>query len=147
MIRTILCALDASERAPGVFDAAAEVARAFGARLWLLRVVAVPPDFPPAAKLGQADPLPTYLIASALEDLRHLAARAAELRVERPVARSGTQPWRTILESAAELDVDLIVMGSHGYHGVDRILGTTAAKVANLAHRNVMVVHNRAPAE
>ena len=40
--------------------------------------------------------------------------------------------------------MDLIVLGSHGYHVLDRILGTTAARVANLAHRNVFVVHDRA---
>jgi nucleotide-binding universal stress UspA family protein len=43
-----------------------------------------------------------------------------------------------------ELDVDLIVLGSHGYYGMDRILGTTAANVANLAHRGVLVVRERA---
>jgi nucleotide-binding universal stress UspA family protein len=37
--------------------------------------------------------------------------------------------------------VDLIVIGSHGYHGLDRVLGTTAARVSNLARRNVLVVH------
>jgi nucleotide-binding universal stress UspA family protein len=50
-------------------------------------------------------------------------------------------PWRKILDAADELDVDLIVMGSHGYGGFDRLLGTTAAQVANRARRNVLVVH------
>ena len=56
------------------------------------------------------------------------------------------QSWRTILEVADEVDADLIVIGSHGYYGIDRVLGTTAGKVANLARRNVLVVHEQAPA-
>ena len=41
------------------------------------------------------------------------------------------------------MKADLIVLGSHGYHGLDRLLGTTAGKVVNLARRNVLVVHGR----
>lgn len=45
--------------------------------------------------------------------------------------------------AAAKYDVDLIVVGSHGYHGWDRVLGTTASRVANLADRDVLVVRER----
>ena len=40
----------------------------------------------------------------------------------------------------ADADFDLIVIGSHGFGTIDRILGTTAAKVVNHAERNVLVV-------
>jgi nucleotide-binding universal stress UspA family protein len=33
-----------------------------------------------------------------------------------------------------------VVLGSHGYSGFDRILGTTAAKVVNHCDRSVLVV-------
>ena len=42
-----------------------------------------------------------------------------------------------------QLDVDLIVMGSHRYHGVERVLGTVASRIVNHADRNVLVVHER----
>ena len=35
---------------------------------------------------------------------------------------------------------DLIVVGSHGYSGIDHLLGTTAARVVNHADRSVLVV-------
>ena len=35
---------------------------------------------------------------------------------------------------------DLIVIGSHGYSGIDRLIGTTAAKVVNHAKQSVLVV-------
>ena len=44
---------------------------------------------------------------------------------------------------ATDLDVDLIVVGSHRYHGLDRVLGTVATKVVNHADRSVFVVHRR----
>jgi nucleotide-binding universal stress UspA family protein len=143
MIATLLVALDGSSRAPGVFDAAAEVARRFGAALYPFRAIFVPPEFPAAGAGSQRDPLPEYLSKEAYEEVLLLAARAPDVAVALPAVRVG-QPWRTILELADELDVDLIVLGSHGYHGLDRILGTTAARVANLARRNVLVVHDRA---
>ena len=38
---------------------------------------------------------------------------------------------------------DCIVIGSHGYSGFDRILGTNAAKVVNHAECSVLVVRER----
>ena len=38
---------------------------------------------------------------------------------------------------------DLIVIGSHGYGAIDRVLGTTAAKVVNHADRTVLVVREK----
>jgi nucleotide-binding universal stress UspA family protein len=142
MIATILVALDGSPRAPGVFDAAAEVATRFGAALQPVRAIFVPPEFPAAGAGGHRDMLAEYLSKEAYDELVLLASRLPPLAVATPIVRVG-QPWRTILELADELDVDLIVLGSHGYHGLDRILGTTAARVANLARRNVLVVHDR----
>ena len=145
MIRRVLVALDGSPRAPGVFDAAAEIAARFGATLFPFRALFIPPEFPAAAAGSRADALPDYLTKVALEDLARLTARPAPsgVRIDAPTVRFGT-PWRLIIEMSEELDVDLIALGSHGYHGLDRILGTTAASVANLAHRHVFVVHHHA---
>ncbi len=49
-------------------------------------------------------------------------------------------PWDGICRAAREHDADMIVIGSHGYGALDRLLGTTAAKVVNHADRNVLVV-------
>jgi universal stress protein F len=84
--------------------------------------------------------LPAKLEASAKTELATLRSSFPGVDLRPPVIRFGV-PWRKILDAAEELDVDLIVMGSHGYEAVDRLLGTTAAQVANRAHRNVLVVH------
>jgi nucleotide-binding universal stress UspA family protein len=49
-------------------------------------------------------------------------------------------PWQAIDRVAKEENVDLIVIGSHGYDALDRVLGTTAAKVVNHAPCAVLVV-------
>ena len=139
----IIAALDASARAPSVFDAALRIARSSGGRLYVLRVIPIPPEFPPAAAGTPADPLVARMAAQAMQDLTGLVASAPDdVSLQPPIVRIGT-PWRLILETAEEREVDLIVVGSHGYHGWDRILGTTAGKVANCAKRNVLVVHEQ----
>ena len=49
-------------------------------------------------------------------------------------------PWQAICEAARRENVDLVIIGSHGFGAVDRLLGTTAAKVVNHADRSVLVV-------
>ena len=142
IIERILVALDGSDRAPAVFEAAAELGIKFGATLHPFRVVSIPPEFPAAAAATHVDPLATKIVKAALDELLVLAPPAPGLVVAAPLVHIG-QPWRAILAAAETLDAHLIVMGSHGYFGLDRVLGTTAAKVVNLAHRNVFVVHSR----
>jgi nucleotide-binding universal stress UspA family protein len=145
VIRRILVALDGSTRAPGVFDAAAEMAVRFGATLRPFRAIFVPPEFPPAAAGSRADPLPSRLVQQAYDELARISQRASlrVVRLEAPTVRMG-EPWRLIIEVSEDIDADLIVLGSHGYHGLDLILGTTASRVANVAKRDVLVVHERA---
>ncbi|HEY1697021.1 MAG TPA: universal stress protein [Polyangiaceae bacterium] len=140
MIRRVLAALDRSPRMQLVFDAAAEVAARFTATMWPLAVVWVPPEFPAAAAGSQADPLPAKLEATARAEIGSLRSSLPGLDLRPPVVRFGV-PWRKILDAAEELDVDLVVMGSHGYGGFDRLVGTTAAHVVNRARRSVLVVH------
>ena len=74
VIERLLVALDASPRAPGVLAAAAEIAARFGATLTPLRVLAIPPDFPPAAHVDTGDELPAFLLREAENQLRALVA-------------------------------------------------------------------------
>jgi nucleotide-binding universal stress UspA family protein len=138
----ILVAVDASERQPAVFDAAAGLALEFNATLYVVRALTISPEFPPAAAASTADPLPPHLKRLAFAELTELWTRAPDLPPTVPIVVVG-QPATVILQTAQDLDVDLIVLGSHGYRGWDRVLGTTAAKVVNLADRNVLVVHER----
>lgn len=142
MISQLLVALDGSPRAPTVFRAAMEIAERFDAVVHPFRAIFVPPEFPAAAAASGLDQLPEHMLKEALQDLVLLVKPSRGVEVRLPRVRLG-QPWRVILEAGDELNVDLIVIGSHGYHGIDRLLGTTAARVANQSKRNVLVVHER----
>jgi nucleotide-binding universal stress UspA family protein len=141
MLKTILAAVDASPRAQSVLDAAADLGSRYQATVILLRIVSVPPEFPPAAP-GYPDDLGPALQQSARESLEALASGRPGVTIAPPLLFAG-QPWRAIVEEGKRLGADLIVIGSHGYSGWDRILGTTASKVADHADRNVLVVHER----
>jgi hypothetical protein len=54
-IKTILAAVDASSRAPKVFDSAAALAAKFGAKLHIIRENSIQPQDPPAAAASQEE--------------------------------------------------------------------------------------------
>jgi nucleotide-binding universal stress UspA family protein len=138
-MKLILVALDASPRAAALLKAAAALAGKTGARLRVLRVVSLPVDLPVEALRIAPDALPGMLLGAAEQDL---AARTRELEpglVDGVRARLGV-PWQAICDEARECQADLIVIGSHGHTALDRLLGTTAAKVVNHADRSVLVV-------
>lgn len=135
-MKKILVALDGSPRAPDVLTAAHDLAQRTDARLVLLRAVSLPTDLPVEA-----------YIQSPIEVLRKHAeeylAECAKILPREIIARQHVvvgQPWQAICSAAIEDDADLIVIGSHGYGIIDRVLGTTAAKVVNHADRSVFVV-------
>jgi nucleotide-binding universal stress UspA family protein len=142
MISTILVALDGSTRASGVFDAAVTLARALHAQLVLYRALVIPPDYSPADVTRAPDALPAYLDQEAHVEFLALQSRAPDVACTIRIEESN-QPWRSILAAGDAVNASLIVLGSHGYHGWDRMLGTTAGKVANRARRNVMIIHDR----
>jgi|SRR5580704_8123570 universal stress protein F len=141
-MRRILVGLDGSLGAPIVLATAMAIARAQGARLVLLRSVGMPPDVPQDFWKTTEEPLLDVLKHRAAAYLKELAGGVpAELRGSSEVVVG--VPWQAICDTARRDDVDLIAIGSHGYSGVDRLLGTTAAKVVNHAACSVLVVRER----
>ena len=141
-VRSILVALDESVRAPLVFETAVMMARGLGAQLFLIRVLVIPPDIPPAAHT-QPNTLEASIESEARADLLALMSSISGVEFGPPIIFV-CEPWRNIVSTAHTFDVDLIVVGSHRHHGpLDRALGTVAAKVVNHADRNVLVVHRR----
>lgn len=140
MQKKVLVALDNSTRAARVFDVGAEFSQKYGAELYLFQTIVVPQEFPAAGASTEADTLPTYLMGQAEKVLLELAKRAPKIVVKERIITFGL-PAKMILDTADKLDVDLIVMGSHGYRGWDHVLGTTAAAIANRSSRNVLIVH------
>ncbi len=140
-MKRILVCLDGSPRAPFVLETAADLGRRLGAKLYLLRSVGLPGVVDQEA-LAHGGSVIGELEDAARLDLSTLAAKLPGL-VESVHVRLGS-PWDAICHEAKELDCDLVVLGSHGYKGLDMILGTTASKVVNHCDRSVLVARPRA---
>ncbi len=138
-MKRILVALDSSPRASEVLAAAARMARIADARLVLFRAINVPPDVPRQLLEKTQTEIEDVLRQSAHADLDRLASTVDPALVER-ITTEISVPWDGIVREGRKADADLIVIGSHGYSGLDRLLGTTAAKVVNHADRNVLIV-------
>ena len=145
MISKILVGLDDTARAPHVAIVAGQLAARLQATLIPFRAIPFPQDFPAAGGGGKPVALPALLREQATRALLALVAPLTGVDVAPPVLSMG-EAARAIIAAAERLDVDLIAIGSHGYHGWDRVLGTTVSAVANRATRNVFVIHDPADA-
>lgn len=143
MYKHILAALDGSPRSPQVLRHAADLAARSGARLHLCHAVNVPLGLPADTWTLTGEELTGRLVDHGLRELTSLAeglhATPTPVMWGERVCRLG-RPAQVIVDVADELQVDLILIGSHGYDTLDRILGTTAARVVNHARCSVLVV-------
>ncbi|MDR2876743.1 MAG: universal stress protein [Chromatiales bacterium] len=140
MYKHILIAVDFSDITDHVIKRANELAR--GAHLTLIHVV----DYLPPLGFGDDfTPAPTVLIDEQM--LMDNGARILKHHAERHhfgpevdrLVRFGT-PRQEIVAAADQRAVDLIVIGSHGRHGLRRLLGSTASAVLNDAVCDVLAV-------
>jgi nucleotide-binding universal stress UspA family protein len=145
-MKKILVCIDGSPSAKHVLDSGLALAKLTGAKVVLFRSIGLPPAMPAHVWALEEGNL--------LDALRHDAERYLGECASHvpPESLAGTStalgvPWQAVCDEAREKDVDLIVIGSHGYSAIDKILGTTAAKVVNHADRSVLIVRSKHPAE
>ena len=107
-----------------------------------------------AARFGGSPPIPPDVAdvdRRAEEQAKRLAEHGARLAREagfdaRPLLVAGTKRIpETIVESADELEVDLIVMGARGLTGIAAFLGSVSNHVLQHAHRPALIVPPPAP--
>lgn len=141
-VHRILVCLDSSPSALFVLEAAVDVAWRAGARLLLLRAVGLPAAIDQEAIVHAEVGLQELLVAKAKAELTALAEYVPHYLLEGLDVHVGT-PWDTICREAKALECELVVMGSHPHSLMSRLLGTTAAKVAN--HCRCPVLFAQAP--
>ncbi|HKP36343.1 MAG TPA: universal stress protein [Pyrinomonadaceae bacterium] len=143
-LQKILLPTDFSGCANFALPYAAEIARATKASIICVHVVE--PVVPAVGYTGLAEPLPIADISEQLEDsaerqLPKLAEceECVGLNVEELIVHG--DPAGEIVRVAAEQEVDLIVISSHGRTGLGRmIFGSTAEAVVRHATCPVLVV-------
>lgn len=147
-MKCVLVGLDGSPREPEVLEAAAELAERYGAELLMLRSIGVPPEIPADVQNASGLSLGEFLEQQAEAGLKACTKRLPPALKDRHRLRTEmATPWQGICNVAREQHADVIVIGSHGYGGLDRVLGTTAARVVNHAPCSVFVVRSREQAK
>jgi nucleotide-binding universal stress UspA family protein len=146
----ILLATDGSECSMAAVSSVASRLWPSGSQVRLISAI------PVILAVGASHPIPpAYLPSDVIETLQTQAQSRAEEAVERAhqiLREAHMEPVKTgflpigdarqvILEEAKGWGADLIVVGSHGYHGIDRLmLGSVSESVAMHAHCSVEVV-------
>ncbi len=135
----VLVALDFSAEAAMVLDKAAEIARSNQAGLTLFHAVEC------SDALYVSD-----LVMPVDMELCEDMAKKAKNRLIEIAGKLGLEDVATrvsigvakheIISAASDAKVDLIVLGSHGRHGLQLLLGSTANGVLHLAKCDVLAV-------
>lgn len=145
MYERILVPVDASPRVGGFVDTAIELARTHDAALLVLHVIQrepivgmpMEPAWPGLADVVRAD-------GEAAVDAVEARAEAAGVAIDTEVVAGN--PSQEIVRTAEERDCDVIVMGTHGRAGINRLLlGSVSEGVVRRS--NVPVLTIREPAE
>ncbi|HFD80275.1 MAG TPA: universal stress protein [Gammaproteobacteria bacterium] len=138
----ILLAVDFSRTAEAVAEQALLLRKTFDARLSMVHVVEfVPVDLSSELVMPTDLEIDQELLDQADKRLRELGEKYGVPESERFVSQGSTR--REILRIAEEQSVDLIVLGSHGREGIQRLLGSTANAVLHGAPCDVLAVRIR----
>ena len=134
-ITKILVPIDFSNFSKNALRYAVNFAKKFNSKIYLVYVVE-PVIYPSDFSMGQV----TFPVSDielndrAKEELNNLAKVEIRESVEvETIIRTG-KPFVEINETASELDIDLIIIATHGHTGMEHLLfGSTAEKVVRKA--------------
>lgn len=138
--KNILVAVDYTSEARQVLQHAVSLAHRYSAELTLLHVIELMPVVGGVESFSYVDMYADQpeLMERAEGDLKKLAAAEDMPEVKLKVITG--VPKVEITAFAKDNDFDLIVVGSHGRHGISLLLGSTANAVLHHAHCDVLAV-------
>ncbi len=154
-IRSLLVPVDFSACSDAAADWAADLAARFGASVSLLHIVEIPRGLDRASLVNPggpgevaALPITEWAADSGQKQLNRMARRLQPRGVEISTQVSEGSPVATILEVAAELQPDAIVMGTHGRKGLAHaFMGSVAERVVRGAECPVITLKPHRAAE
>lgn len=139
--RNILCAIDFSPHSETAVDRAEALARSTGAQLTLLHVIEFFPEDRSNEQIAQEDIDPAhYRMSRARAGIAEQAGRLGKIEAAQEVVVSEHSAKHEIVRFAEERQMDLIVVASHGLHGISALLGSTADGVLHTASCDVLAV-------
>ncbi len=132
----ILLATDLHQDNQEVINQAVALAKRNDARLSVINVLPNIPYYMASGVPSIAD------LEDHLEDdnMRKLKALEAKIDLDADYHLLHGSPKRKIVELAKEINCDIVIIGSHGRHGVERFIGSTANGVLQRAHCDVLII-------
>jgi universal stress protein A len=131
----MLVPIDFSDYSKNALGYAINFAKHFKAELHLIYVVE-PVIYPPDFSMGQIA-IPSVdleMDKRAKDELKNLADKQIPSDLKINILVKTGKPFIEIIETAAEIDADLIIIATHGHSGMEHILfGSTAEKVVRKA--------------
>jgi universal stress protein A len=141
--KNILVPTDLSEGAEQALAYACELAQLLGAQIHLLNVIGIPSFGVPELGMALTATMIDQLAIDNQTALDQLARTKCTAQLGQVLVRTG-DARNVINETAAELGIDLIVMGTHGRRGLTRaLLGSVAETVVRSAPCAVLTVRMR----
>lgn len=139
-MQTIVVGYDETEPSKRALDRAAEIAKAFGAKLIVTSAAPVMVSPGRGAGAGAIDPTDTP--EEHLAELAHAREHLAGMGVHADFQPAIGEPAETIVQLAEERNADLIVVGTREPNVLERLLGqSVSGSVSRHAHCDVLIVH------
>lgn len=144
----ILVPTDFGPASQAALDYALELATRFGARqVVVLHTYEIPiVSFPDGVITATAE-MTSRIVDAASYELAKTMERVADRGVSVSSMLREGEPTRVVAKVTEELGADLVVLGTHGRHGLSRVLiGSVAERIVRTSTVPVLTVH-AAPAE
>jgi nucleotide-binding universal stress UspA family protein len=145
-LKRVLVATDFGEAADAALSYGRELARAFGARLDVLHVVenVLTRGFGAEGYVASYPDLQRDVEEAARRQLDSMLPEGDRVKLQaRPILLTSNSPAFTIAAYAAEENIDLIVMGTHGRGAIAQLLmGSVAERVVRTAPCPVLTVRH-----
>ena len=140
--KVILVPTDFSLSAETALDRALEFAAKVGAKVYVMHAYQLPVvGFPDGVLLPTAE-IASRIVTWAQSELAACVARRKESSVEIVPILKQADPRDAVISTAEDLSADLVVMGTHGRHGLARaLIGSVAESVVRTSPVPVMTVH------
>ena len=138
MYKHILFATDFSNQAGSIESRVAEQVKQNGAQLSVVHTVEYYPSVQFPTGYTYSIDLESKLQENAQKEMQACAERLSVKDQNTHIALGAAK--RAIIDYANEIEADLIIMGSHGRHGLGLLLGSTANGVLHAAKCDVLAV-------
>jgi len=142
-IKTIMVPIDFSETTDMLMEYAVTFVESFGARLYVVHIVE---DLSKYSYISvphiSMDNVMEEVYKNADKELKRYCAEKLKEKTDYGLIISKGEAYKEILKFSEEKDADLILIGTHGMSGLERVLfGSTAERVIRGAKCPVMMVN------